>query len=471
MNEPVRVSMVERGCRPWAYLRSVAGRPCPALLESSLARGPLGRYSILCWEPFRKLTCRRDGVTVEDMVSGGVTRRTGNPFAVLSEEFAPWRLDLPADFPLPFAGGAVCCFSYDLRHRVEKLPRLCSYDLDVPEFVVCFHDRALVFDHAQDTTWFVGPPGARPPRPAPDGPRTASAQLPPPAAGCRLTSNFTPPAYMDAVQRVREYIAAGDIFQANLSQRFEGPCPLDGLSVYERLRAVNPAPFAAYLRQPGFEVICSSPERFLLLEGDLVTTRPIKGTRPRREGDEAFNRRMREALLASRKDLAELAMIVDLERNDLGRVCRYGTVRVVEHAALETYPTVFHLVSTIQGRLYRERHDEFSLLRAAFPGGSITGAPKIRAMEIIEELEPHARSIYTGSIGYISFHGRVDLNIVIRTILRAGDRAWLQVGGGIVADSEPEFELRETLHKGKALFQALGAENYEEIMEPCRRDE
>jgi para-aminobenzoate synthetase component 1 len=177
---------------------------------------------------------------------------------------------------------------------------------------------------------------------------------------------------------------------------------------------------------------------------------------------------MRDELLASEKDHAELAMIVDLERNDLGRVCRYGSVRVTRHAALEAYPTVYHLVSTVRGRLYRAHFDEFDLLRATFPGGSITGAPKVRAMEIIEELEPHARTVYTGSIGYISFHGRMDMNIVIRTILRMNGRAYIGVGGGIVADSDPRLELEETLHKGEALFRAAGAENYDQIMEPCR---
>jgi len=286
-----------------------------------------------------------------------------------------------------------------------------------------------------------------------------------------LTADFTRQEYLAAVRRVKDYIAAGDIFQANLAQRFAGDCPSDGLDVYSRLRAVNPAPFAAYLRYPELEVISSSPERFLLVEGERVTTRPIKGTRPRREGDEVFNARMLEELRASAKDHAELTMIVDLERNDLGRVCSYGSVRVEEHAVVEAYPTVFHLVSTVSGRLHRPEQDEFSLIRACFPGGSITGAPKIRAMEIIEELEPHARNVYTGAIGYASFHGRMDLNIVIRTMLRTGGRVYLQVGGGIVADSDPVLEYEETLHKGKALFEALRATNYEELMEVAAHEQ
>ncbi len=464
MGEPVEIRTTEEGCRPFEHLKSAAGRPYPALLESSLHDTDIGRYSILCWDPFRKVTCCGAQVAIEDLRSGSRVVRTGNPFRILSDEFAPHRLGLPDDFRLPFAGGAVGYFSYDLRHRVEALPRRCDYDLDVPEFVLCFYDRALVFDHREGVTHYVGPAGTAPPVPPGAGGEAPTVR------GCTLQSNFTAEAYVAAIERTHEYIAAGDIFQANLSQRFDGPCPADGLTVYERLRAINPAPFSGYLGYPGFEIMSSSPERFLLLEGDRVTTRPIKGTRPRREGDEGFNRRMREELLASGKDHAELAMIVDLERNDLGRVCRYGTVRVTEHAAFEAYPTVYHLVSTVEGRLYRERFDEFDLVRATFPGGSITGAPKIRAMEIIEELEPHARTIYTGAIGYLSFHGRMDLNIAIRTMLRIDGRVYIQVGGGIVADSDPQMELRETLHKGKALFQAVGAENYDEIMEACAHD-
>ncbi|MDP6439745.1 MAG: anthranilate synthase component I family protein, partial [Candidatus Brocadiia bacterium] len=369
MGEPVEIRTAEQGCRPFEHLKSVADRPYPALLESSLHDTDLGRYSILCWDPFRKITCCGAQVEVEDLRAGSRVVRTGNPFRILSDEFAPHRLGLPDDFPLPFAGGAVGYFSYDLRHRVEALTRRCDYDLDVPEFVLCFYDRALVFDHRGEVTYYVGPAGTAPPAPpGAGGALPGAAGQAPTVRGCTLESNFTAEAYEAAIERTREYIAAGDIFQANLSQRFEGPCPADGLTVYERLRAINPAPFSGYLRHPGFVIISSSPERFLLLESDRVATRPIKGTRPRRQGDEGFNRRMREELLASAKDHAELAMIVDLERNDLGRVCRYGTVHVTDHAALEAYPTVYHLVSTVEGQLYRERFDEFDLLRATFPG-------------------------------------------------------------------------------------------------------
>jgi len=268
-----------------------------------------------------------------------------------------------------------------------------------------------------------------------------------------LKSNFSHEEYLRAVENVREYIRAGDIFQVNLSQRFEADLSISPYELYQRLRKINPAPFASYLDFDGVSVVGASPERFLKVQGDWVETRPVKGTRPRGKS-EAEDRALADELLASIKDRAENVMIVDLERNDLGRVCRYGTVRVTELAILETYPTVFHLTSTVKGRLCEDK-DRIDLLKATFPGGSITGAPKVRAMQIIDELEPTRRSVYTGSIGYLSFSGEMDLNIVIRTFLVKGGRAYFQVGGGIVYDSEPEAEYVETLDKAKALIQAL----------------
>ncbi len=464
MDLPVQLHQVENGCRPYAFLRAVADRPYPALLDSSQHSTWLGTHSILCWDPFRKLTCRGGRVEVEDLRTGRRHVDDGDPFAVLSREFSRRRIPGPAGLGLPFAGGAIGWFSYDLRHRIEVLPRRCDYDLDVPEFILCFYDRALIFDHRRSVTSWVGPAGESPDLPVP-GP-TVSPEVVPVSLG----SNFTRDEYLSAVRRAKEYIAAGDIYQVNLSQRFDGDCPTDGLDVYGRLRSLNPAPFSAYMKHPELEIISSSPERFLLAEGDTVTTRPIKGTRPRRQGDEAFNRDMVKELRESVKDHAELAMIVDLERNDLGRVCNYGTVRVTEHAVVETYPTVYHLVSTVTGQIFREQQDEFSMIRATFPGGSITGAPKIRAMEIIEELEPHARTVYTGAIGYMSFHGRMDLNIAIRTMVKVRGRVYLQVGGGIVADSDPVLEYEETLHKGRALFDALNATTYDALMKAGSHD-
>jgi para-aminobenzoate synthetase component 1 len=269
-----------------------------------------------------------------------------------------------------------------------------------------------------------------------------------------LKANFSHEGYLKAVARAREYICAGDIFQVNLSQRFEADLNISPYELYKRLRKINPAPFASYLNFEGVNIVGASPERFLKVQGDWVETRPIKGTKPRGKTPEE-DKALAGDLLASQKDRAENTMIVDLERNDLGRVCRYGTIKVTELAILETYPTVFHLTSTVVGRL-REGISRIDLLKASFPGGSITGAPKVRAMEIIDELEPTRRSVYTGSIGYLSFSGEMDINIVIRTFIVKDGRAYFQVGGAIVYDSEPEAEYIETLDKGRALMQALG---------------
>ncbi|HXI19742.1 MAG TPA: aminodeoxychorismate synthase component I, partial [Gemmatimonadales bacterium] len=288
--------------------------------------------------------------------------------------------------------------------------------------------------------------------PAPSYPVTDAEQAPEIA----LRSSFTHRGYLDAVTRVREYIVAGDIFQANLSQRLEAPLEEDPWHFYRRLREMNPAPFAAYLEFDGVYVASASPERFLLVDpAGRVETRPIKGTRPRGLSPRHDAELSRE-LHGSEKDRAENLMIVDLLRNDLSRVCGPGTVRVPELFALEGYRSVHHLVSTVTGELAPGR-DALDLLAASFPGGSITGAPKVRAMEIIAELEPSRRGIYCGSIGYLSVTGAMDTSIVIRTVVSLGGRAYFSAGGGIVADSDPEQEYRETLDKARAIVATFGA--------------
>jgi para-aminobenzoate synthetase component 1 len=269
-----------------------------------------------------------------------------------------------------------------------------------------------------------------------------------------LRSSFTHRGYLDAVARVREYIVAGDIFQANLSQRFEAPLPDSPWAFYRRLRTRNAAPFAAYLDFPEATVLSASPERFLRVDAaGCVETRPIKGTRPRGHGPE-HDAALGQALVESAKDRAENLMIVDLMRNDLSRVCAPGTVRVPELFALERYATVHHLVSTVVGEL-TPGADALTLLRAAFPGGSITGAPKVRAMEIIAELEPSQRGVYCGAVGYCSVTGELDTSIAIRTAVALDDHVYFSAGGGIVADSDPEQEYRETLDKARGVIGAL----------------
>ncbi len=443
-----------------------AGEPFSFFLDSGMDPGRLGRYSFMGSEPFLVLRSRGDKVS---LIRDGVEEvRRGNPFDVLGELLRIYSLD-GSRAGVPFIGGAAGYFSYDLCHFIERLPATAVDDLDLPECYLGFYDAVLAFDHLEDLAYLVatGFPELEESRRQ----QRAAGKLkelknrllnfrPLAKAGetfsgknIVLKSNFSREGYLKAVATAREYICAGDIFQVNLSQRFEAGLPCPPYELYKRLRNINPAPFASYFNFDGLCIAGASPERFLQVRGDRVETRPIKGTRPRGKSPEE-DRALARALLASAKDRAENTMIVDLERNDIGRVCRYGTVKVTELAVLETYPTVFHLTSTVAGRL-SEGKDRVDLLKAAFPGGSITGAPKVRAMEIIDELEPTRRSIYTGSLGYLSFGGDMDLDIVIRTMIIKDRQVYFQVGGGIVYDSEPEAEYAETLDKGRALIQAL----------------
>ncbi|MHC4781378.1 MAG: aminodeoxychorismate synthase component I, partial [Planctomycetota bacterium] len=363
----------------------------------------------------------------------------------------------------PFQGGVAGYFSYDLGRLVERIPSRADSDLGLDELWLGFYDVVASTDLETGRTRLVstglpqqGRGGSKRSRERLEnfmGRVESGGSSPGFEVRGELCSNFTRSEYEAAVERCRRYIIAGDVFQVNLSQRFEIALEGSPFGLYEKLRSINPAPFASYLHTGEADIVSASPERYLLVDGPAVQTRPIKGTRPRGKTVEE-DRRLAEELFGSQKDRAENTMIVDLLRNDLGRVCVPGTIRVAELCALETFPTVHHLTSTVEGRLDGGR-GRIDLLRAAFPGGSITGAPKIRAMEIIEELEPTRRSIYTGSMGYLDFAGRMDLNIVIRTILCSAGRAVYQVGGGIVYDSEPAMEYEETLHKGRALADAL----------------
>jgi len=444
-------------------------RPYSFFLDSGMDPAKLGRYSFMGSDPFLVLKSRGQEISLS-YSDGRKETVKGNPFDVLNGLLKRYRLETgPA--PVPFIGGAVGYFSYDLCHFIERLPRTAVDDLKLPECYLAFYDTVIAFDHQRNRAYIVscgfaeedeaarkrrawarldelkalilnGKPNA-----------AASAGTTPAGGEIALKANFSRRQYLKAVAAAREYILAGDIFQVNISQRFEAELAAPPYELYRHLRRVNPAPFAAYLGFDEVAVVSASPERFLRLSGDQVQTRPIKGTR-RRGATQAEDAALANELLSSVKDRAENVMIVDLERNDLSRICRYGSVKVTELAVLENYPTVFHLTSTVEGRLSPGK-GAIALLKATFPGGSITGAPKVRAMEIIDELEPTRRSVYTGSIGYLGFNGDMDLNIVIRTVLVKDGKAYFQVGGGIVYDSEPEAEYQETLDKARALIQAL----------------
>jgi para-aminobenzoate synthetase component 1 len=445
----------------------------------------LARYSFLTADPAR--TVRSKGRRTE--VGGRGLEWTPldtDPLFAIRDLLAP-HAAAPIPGVPPFQGGAAGYIGYDYGAVLERLPAARYDDLAIPDVMLGLYDWVIAWDHRVGTAWIIstglpetgsarevrarerlamvrerlrGP--ARQPLPASAHAGVALEGAPSyPVLGVEgaepvgLRSTFTHRGYLDAVTRVRDYIVAGDIFQANLSQRFQAPLTEPAFDLYARLRRANPAAFAAYLDYGDLRVMSASPERFLRLDenGRHVETRPIKGTRPRGLGpmhDAALGR----ALAESDKDRAENVMIVDLLRNDLSRVCRPGTVRVPELFALEQHPTVHHLVSTVVGELDASA-GAIDLLRAAFPGGSITGAPKVRAMEIIAELEPTHRGVYCGSIGYLSTTGAMDTSIVIRTYSALRGRVYFQAGGGIVADSDPELEYRETLDKARALIAAL----------------
>ncbi len=444
-------------------------RPFSLFLDSGMGSQRLGRYSFLGSNPFLIMRSRGRDITL--IRHEGEKTISGNPFDVLGDVLQEFKLD-GNPTALPFVGGAVGYLSYDLGHFVEKLPSKAVDDLQLPECYLGFYDAVAIFDNLEGRAYVAStgfPETGRNrqaraearldemKRTVTQAPRLCEANASysdqNTSKQVNLCSNFTHERYLEAVQKARDYIIAGDIFQVNISQRFEADMPLPPYELYRRLRKINPAPFASYLNFDGVTVVSASPERFLRLSGDRVETRPIKGTRPRGK-DPARDEALAQELVNSFKDKAEHVMIVDLERNDIGRVCRFGTVRVSELMALEKYATVFHLSSTVEGRL-RPGKNAVDLLKATFPGGSISGAPKVRAMEIIDELEPTRRSVYTGSIGYLSFDGGLDLNIVIRTILVKNGKAYFQVGGAVVYDSDPEAEYVETLDKARALIQAL----------------
>ncbi len=408
-------------------------------------------YSLLGWDPFLVLTGK--GRRVSALSGESQSRYDANPFDVLEELLG--KLELPGSSPVPpYSGGAMGFLAYELKNHLEHLPQQAADDLHLPELVMAFHRRLVVHDRAAGRFWQVRviheDTQGRQPAPHPeDLPLTGDGPAGPYRVG-PLTSNFERAAYLQAVSRIRDYIRQGDIYQVNLSQRFSFPLAGDGYRLFQRLFALNPAPFYAYLNCGDFTVFSTSMERFLYRREDYLETRPIKGTRPR-GATPAEDERLRRELTASPKDDAELSMIVDLLRNDLGKVCRARTVKVAQHKRLEAYQNVYHLVSIVTGQL-RPGCSQVDILRATFPGGSITGCPKIRAMEIIDELEPQVRHVYTGAIGYLGLHRNLDLNVAIRTGIVSRGLAHFAVGGGVVYDSSEEAEYEETIHKGQTLF-------------------
>ena len=452
--------------------QAVAGRVGGALLESSAVDPRLGRYSFIACDPF--LTFRSKGSWLELRWAGRRDVLEGDPFEVLARLLGDFRVTRTPEAP-PLVAGAVGYLGYDLGRFVERIPEITADDVPVADCHLAFCGAVATIDHIAGRAWVtaIGAPetdakaaarlaemrvGELAEALAASSCRAASGGRRAEPADCEfaITSNFTREEYLRAVRQAKEYIAAGDIYQVNLSQRLSAPLATTPFDLYRRLSADNPAPFSAYFETPDCVIVSCSPERFLEVRGREVETRPIKGTRPRAASPEE-DARLAAELVASEKDRAENVMIVDLERNDIGRVCEFGSVHVPELFALESFATVHHLVSTVKGRL-RAGSTSLDCLRSCFPGGSITGAPKVRSMEIIEELEPTRRGVYTGAIGYICFSGDMDMNIVIRTAVVKSGAAHFQVGGGIVADSDPDAEYQETIDKASAIAAALAAE-------------
>lgn len=427
--------------------------PYCVFLDSGNGTPFAGRYDILAAGPYLTLTTRGDETEIRSRERIEVSR--DDPLELVKAHLGP--IDRgPAD--LPFTGGAIGYLSYDLGRRFEDFDVAAIRDIDMPEMVIGLYDWAVIVDHLLQRSVLVS--RGRDPQTSENWAEIqerVNDRSPKPRPMFEVvsdvSSNFDFAEYSRAFSRVQDHIRRGDCYQINLTQRFEAKVAGDAWNAYRKLRQTNPAPFSAYVSTPHGEILSSSPERFLHVNGDRVETKPIKGTRPRVADAEADAGQQRE-LAASAKDRAENVMIVDLLRNDLGKSCIPGSVRPERLFDIESFAHVHHLVSTVTARLLPDRHP-LDLVRGCFPGGSITGAPKVRAMQIIDDLEPHRRSVYCGSIGYLGFNGRMDLNIAIRTLLRSGDSIYAWAGGGIVADSRVDSEYQESLDKASGLLAVL----------------
>jgi len=413
------------------------------------------RYHILGAIPYLTFTARGKNITIK--TDKEMFHFEADPFDVLRNilKISP---QIPEDksFSLPIISGLMGYLSYDLKDVIEKLPRTSIDDLGLPHISLFAPSLIVIHDKSESITWQTLNKNLS----GYDKPAYKQKEI---NAGI-FKSNFIRDDYMNTIRRIKEYIAAGDVYQVNMSQRFEAEFSGNGFALFQILYEQNPAPFFAYINAGDHQIISTSPERFILRQKDRIETRPIKGTRPRGKTPHE-DAALREDLNNSRKDDAELSMIVDLLRNDIGKVCKAGSVRVTEHKRVEAYQNVYHLVSVVEGTL-EKGYDSVDLIKATFPGGSITGCPKIRSMEIIDELEPHRRHIYTGSIGYISFHDTMDLSIAIRTATILNDKIIFSVGGGIVFDSDPASEYEETLHKGRTLMNVLNPGNTKKADSP-----
>ncbi|KUP04583.1 aminobenzoate synthetase [Bacillus coahuilensis p1.1.43] len=419
------------------------------LLESG--RG--GTYSIAGIRPFAILKGEENRLHI--ITEDGTEERVGDPLVEMQVWMKRYETDVVGDLP-DFQGGVIGFISYDYARNIEELPTSSSADVDVPYLYFLAFKDWVVYDHSEELLYVMSLTDENslcwqeeverwrvPYHSEVEYGKSTSTPI---------TPSFTEEQFGEAVRKIQEYISAGDVFQVNLSVRQDQELHAKPISVYEELRKFNPSPYMAYMETEEFQIVSGSPELLIKKTGNKVSTRPIAGTRSRGRSEEE-DQKLADELIHNEKERAEHVMLVDLERNDLGRVCRYGTVEVNEFMVIEKYSHVMHIVSNVQGEL-AEEHTEADLIRAVFPGGTITGAPKVRTMEIIEELEPVRRGLYTGSIGWIGFNHDIELNIVIRTMLVKDGKAYIQAGAGVVIDSNPKYEYKESLKKAQALWKA-----------------
>jgi para-aminobenzoate synthetase component 1 len=474
------IQEIQTAHTPESLVENLRGENGIILLRSNSFDSPQARYSFVAAKPlltFRSFGSRCEMAFADSQAANSKPQiQFGNPWHILDAFMSRFELLDEIDLPFPL-GGAFGCWGYELKNFTEpKLPRRAVNDLELPDCCVGFYDSLAVFDHhlgkvfiistglnadgsrdgekaqAQLRFWkSVLPQRRKDAEVLADDHRKFSPRLC--NSAVEFKSNLSRENFIAKVQRAQKYIRAGDIYQVNLSQRLTAQCEFSGWEFFEKLNAISPAPFSAFLDCGDFQIASSSPEQFLRMSGSHIRTRPIKGTRPR-DADPTRDAQLAYELQTSAKELAELVMITDLLRNDLGKVCEYGSVQVPELARLEKFAQVQHLVSTVEGRL-RKDVTHFAAFASCFPGGSITGAPKFRAMEIIDELEPVSRGPYCGAIGYLGFNRESQLNIAIRTAVCAQGKIHFNAGAGIVADSDPEAEYEETLAKAAGFLTAL----------------
>jgi para-aminobenzoate synthetase component 1 len=442
--------------QPTDVCASLSSLPYRIFFDSAGRPGKYARYSFVAADPVSVITARGSSIEVRAGTGELKHESRGNVLLEVRQLLSDIVLPPVPDLP-PFQGGAAGYIGYEFGAGLEHVPASSGDDLTVPDVCLGIYDAVFSWDHVSGRAWLVSRSEERLAFFLAKAEATGAARearepgsISPPQISSSLSRN----AYREAIQRIREYIAAGDIFQANFAQRFRAAFDGDSWDLYLALRERNPAPFASYFETGDVTIVSASPERFIRIDSSRsAETRPIKGTRPRMASIPEDNL-SRQELSSSEKDNAEHVMIVDVLRNDLSRVCKTGSVKVTSLAEPEAHPTVHHLVSTIKGDL-RDGCDAIDLLLASLPGGSITGAPKIRAMHIIAELEPVRRDVYCGCMLYLTPSGEMDSSIVIRTFLARNQTVFFSAGGGIVADSDPELEFEETLHKAAALFAAL----------------